>query len=221
MVIVDSAYTSDGILTPAAGFHTALTDAARAAGALVVADEVQAGYGRTGDHLWSYVATGLVPDVVALGKPMGNGYPVAAVVTRREHVDALGAEGEFFSTFAGSPVAAVAALAVLDVVEDLDLVAHAAAMGELLRTRLREHTADCAAVRDVRGRGLLVGVDLEGESAATVRDVVDRVREAGVLIGTTGRRSDVLKIRPPLVIDAGQVERVADVVGAALRRGPG
>ena len=103
--------------------------AARAAGALVVADEVQAGFGRTGDHLWSFVGSGLVPDVVTLGKPMGNGYPIAAVVTRSSYVEALGGEAEFFSTFAGSPVAAVAALAVLDVIDDDDLVAHAAAMG--------------------------------------------------------------------------------------------
>ena len=92
--------------------------AARDAGALVVADEVQAGFGRTGDHLWSFVGSGLVPDVVTLGKPMGNGYPIAAVVTRSGYVEALGDEAEFFSTFAGSPVAAVAALAVLDVIDD-------------------------------------------------------------------------------------------------------
>ena len=216
MVVVDSLYTSDGILAPGRTYHHGISAAARDAGALVVADEVQAGFGRTGDHLWSFVGAGLEPDVVTLGKPMGNGYPIAAVVTRGAYVEALGDDGEFFSTFAGSPVAAVAALAVLDVVEDDDLVSHAAAMGLLLRSRLRDATAGCAAVRDVRGRGLLVGVDLAGTSPDLVAAVQDRTREQGVLIGTTGPRSDVLKIRPPLPITAAQVRRVADTVADAV-----
>lgn len=218
LVMVDTAYTSDGILDPGPDYHRALGEAARAAGALVVADEVQAGFGRAGTHLWSFASVGLEPDVVTLGKPMGNGYPIAAVITRRSYVDALGSQAEFFSTFAGSPVAAAAAHAVLDVIEDEDLVAHATAMGELLRARLRETTAGCAAVRDVRGRGLLVGVDLADTASVEVTGVLDRVREAGVLIGSTGPRSEVLKIRPPLVISAGQVERVADIVGQAVHQ---
>ena len=216
LVIVDPVYTSDGVLAPGAAYHEALGAAATAAGALVVADEVQAGFGRTGDHLWSFVGAGLVPDVVTLGKPMGNGYPIAAVVTRSSYAEALGGEAEFFSTFAGSPVAAVAGLAVLDVIDDHDLVAHAAAMGVLLRGRLREATAACPAVHDVRGRGLIVGVDLTGTPSTVVAAVQDRVREHGVLIGTTGPASDVLKIRPPLAISRAQVARVADVVAAAV-----
>jgi 4-aminobutyrate aminotransferase-like enzyme len=192
--------------------------AARAAGALVVADEVQAGFGRAGDHLWSFVGAGLAPDVVTLGKPMGNGYPLAAVITPSAYVDALGNEAEFFSTFAGSPVAAVAGLAVLDVIDDEDLVAHAAAMGELLRANLHAATTDCAAVRAIRGRGLLIGVDLTGTPAAKVASVLDRARAQGVLIGTTGAESDVLKIRPPLAITAAQVERVGEVVAAAINQ---
>ena len=152
LVIVDTTYTSDGILSPGPAYHEALGAAAREAGALVVADEVQAGFGRTGEHLWSFVGAGLVPDMVALGKPMGNGYPLAALIARNSYVEALGREAEFFSTFAGSPVAAVAGLAVLDVIEDEDLVAHTAAMGELLRDpaarghgRLPGRAATCAA----------------------------------------------------------------------------
>ncbi|HEX6148566.1 aminotransferase class III-fold pyridoxal phosphate-dependent enzyme [Nocardioides sp.] len=216
LLMVDTAYTSDGILDPGPDYHGALSAAARAAGAVVVADEVQAGFGRTGEQLWSFAGAGLSPDVVTLGKPMGNGYPIAAVVTRGSYVEALGKQGEFFSTFAGSPVAAAAALAVLDVIEDADLVRHAAATGERMRSRLRAATAGCSAVRDVRGRGLLVGVDLAGTPTATVESVVDRVREQGVLIGTTGPRSDVLKIRPPLVVTRAQVDRIVDVVAAAV-----
>ena len=156
--------------------------------------------------------------MVALGKPMGNGYPLAALIARNSYVEALGREAEFFSTFAGSPVAAVAGLAVLDVIEDEDLVAHTAAMGELLVTRLREGTAGCRAVQDVRGRGLLVGVDLAGTPAPEVAGVLDHARAQGVLIGTTGPHYDVLKIRPPLVITADQIERVASVVSDAVRQ---
>ncbi len=216
MVVVDPLYTSDGIHTPGAAYHTALGDAARAAGALVVADEVQAGFGRAGDHLWSFTASGLDPDVITLGKPMGNGHPIAAVITRSAYVEALGKEAEFFSTFAGSPVAAAAGLAVLDVIEDEGLVEHAAVMGARLVSRLREATAGCAAVREVRGRGLLVGVDLAGTDPAVVSRVQDRVRELGVLVGTTGARYDVLKIRPPLVISAAQIETVIDTVASTL-----
>ncbi len=220
LVIVDTSYTSDGILSPGPGYHEALGRAAGEAGAVVVADEVQAGFGRTGEHLWSFHGAGLAPDVVTLGKPMGNGYPLAAVVTRSSYVEALGAEAEFFSTYAGSPVAAVAGLAVLDVIDDEDLLAHAAAMGDLLQRRLREATADCPAVRDVRGRGLLIGVDLAGTPSAEVVGVLDRARDQGVLIGTTGPGYDVLKLRPPLVITADQVERVATTVAAAIRQIP-
>jgi 4-aminobutyrate aminotransferase-like enzyme/Ser/Thr protein kinase RdoA (MazF antagonist) len=216
MIVVDPAYTSDGILAPGVGYHEALATAARAAGALVVADEVQAGFGRTGDHLWSFVGAGLRPDLVTLGKPMGNGYPLAAVATRRSYVEALGKEAEFFSTFAGSPVASVAGLAVLEVIADRGLVAHAAAMGNVLQGGLRDATADCPAVREIRGRGLLVGVDLAGMSQSAVAAVADRAKEQGVLIGTTGPGYDVLKLRPPLVISAYEVGRVVEVVSLAI-----
>lgn len=175
---------------------------------MVVADEVQAGFGRSGDHLWSFVGAGLHPDVVTLGKPMGNGHPVAAVLARRADVEALGAQTEFFSTYAGGPVAAAAASAVLDVIYDERLVEHAAAMGDLLRTRLS------AGGHDVRGRGLLLGLDLGNTGVAAA--VLDDARRNGVLIGTTGPRSDVLKIRPPLVITPEQVQQVASVVLAAI-----
>ncbi len=218
LVMVDTAYTSDGILDPGTRYHQELAAAARAAGAIVVADEVQAGFGRAGEHLWSFVGADLSPDVVTLGKPMGNGYPVAAVIARREYVDALGAQAEFFSTFAGSPVAAAAATAVLDVIDDSDLVAHAMAMGEMLRRRLREAFSAGSPVREVRGRGLLIGVDLAGTPTDAIEGVLDRAREDGVLIGSTGARFDVLKIRPPLVVTAEQVERIAHVVGSAVNQ---
>jgi 4-aminobutyrate aminotransferase-like enzyme/Ser/Thr protein kinase RdoA (MazF antagonist) len=189
---LDGGFTSDGIFTPAPDEVAAVVDATHEAGGLFVADEVQAGYGRLGTHLWSFAHYGVAPDIVTLGKPMGNGYPVAAVVTRREIVDRFPFGGEVFSTFGGNPVAAQAALAVLDVIEDERLVEHVARVGEQLLAALRE-----LPVVEVRGRGLLVGVQLS--SAELAAGTVDRLREAGILIGRTGPRGDVLKIRPPLV----------------------
>jgi 4-aminobutyrate aminotransferase-like enzyme/Ser/Thr protein kinase RdoA (MazF antagonist) len=189
---LDGGFTSDGIFTPPPDEVAAVVDATHGAGGLFVADEVQAGYGRLGTHLWSFAHYGVAPDIVTLGKPMGNGYPVAAVVTRREIVDRFPFAGEVFSTFGGNPVAAQAALAVLDVIEDERLVEHVARVGEHLLAELRE-----LPVVEVRGRGLLVGVQLS--SAELAARTVDRLREAGILIGRTGPRGDVLKIRPPLV----------------------
>lgn len=209
-VFVDPTYTSDGILMPGREFHATLCAKARDAGALVVADEVQAGFGRAGDHLWSFVGAGLTPDIVTLGKPMGNGFPIAAVIARRADVEALAEQTEFFSTYAGGPVAAAAGLSVLDVIADEGLVDHAHATGELLSKRLAESGYQ------VRGRGLLIGVDL-GDEAHAAR-VMDNARQRGVLIGSTGPRSEVLKIRPPLVITPEQVETVAATVLTAIER---
>lgn len=207
-VFIDPTYTSDGILVPGGDYHASLCVKARGAGALVVADEVQAGFGRAGDHMWSFVGAGITPDIVTLGKPMGNGFPVAALIARRADVEALAAHTEFFSTYAGGPVAAAAATAVLDVIADEGLVEHARVMGERLTARLA-----CSG-HEVRGRGLLLGVDL-GDTSHAAR-VLDNARQNGVLIGSTGPRSDVLKIRPPLVITAEQVEKVAATVLTAI-----
>ena len=129
---LDCGFTSDGILTPSAEEVQAIARATRDAGGLDVADEVQAGHGRSGEHLWSFAQYGLAPDVVTLGKPMGNGYPVAAVIARQELFDRLKEETEVFSTFGGNPVAARAALAVLDVIEDERLVEHVELLGGAL-----------------------------------------------------------------------------------------
>jgi 4-aminobutyrate aminotransferase-like enzyme/Ser/Thr protein kinase RdoA (MazF antagonist) len=189
---LDCGFTSDGIWTPPAEDVQAIARATREAGGLLVADEVQAGHGRTGEHLWSFAQYGIAPDVVTLGKPMGNGYPVAAVIARQDLFDLLKAETEVFSTFGGNPVAARAALAVLDVIEDERLIENAKRVGEELMEALRALNFG-----EVRGRGLLVGVELKSPELA--EQVVNRMRDAGVLINRTGPRENVLKIRPPLV----------------------
>jgi 4-aminobutyrate aminotransferase-like enzyme len=209
---LDGGLTSDGIWTPSADDVATIVRRTHDAGGLFVADEVQVGYGRTGEHLWSFASYGVVPDVVTLGKPMGNGYPVAAVVTRREIVERFPFAGQVFSTFGGNPVAAQAALAVLDVIEDGRLVAHAKRVGDGLVAAIRElETPD---IVEVRGRGLLVGVQLtETELAGRV---VDNLRELGILVGRTGKRNDVLKIRPPLVFDEDHAALLVDGLGRAL-----
>jgi 4-aminobutyrate aminotransferase-like enzyme/Ser/Thr protein kinase RdoA (MazF antagonist) len=206
-MFLDGAFTSDGIRFPPPEEVAAIVDETHAAGGLFVADEVQAGHGRTGDHLWSFERYGITPDLVTLGKPMGNGYPVAAVITRREIAERLAATTHVFSTFGGNPVAAQAALAVLDVIEDEHLVEHAARVGSRLIGSLEQLGFGF----EVRGRGLLVGVELA--SADQAERVVNQLRDEGILIGRTGRDENVLKIRPPLVF----ADKHADQLVTALR----
>jgi 4-aminobutyrate aminotransferase-like enzyme len=186
---------SDGVYTPQTSELRLLVDRTHAAGGLYVADEVQAGHGRLGPGLWSFARHGIAPDVVTLGKPMGNGYPVAALVMRRELAEQFPYAGRTFSTFGGNPVAASAALAVLEVLEDERLPERAAAVGERLRASIE--SLGKPDLVEVRGSGLLAGVQLSsGELASRV---ADELREAGILVGLTGKAEDVLKIRPPLV----------------------
>ena len=207
---LDSAFTSDGIQTPPADELAAAVAQTRAAGGIFVADEVQAGHGRSGEHLWMFATYGIEPDLVTLGKPMGNGYPVAAVIARHEIVETLARQTRVFSTFGGNPVAAAAALAVLDVIDDERLVENAALVGARLRAGVQ------ALGLDVRGRGLLVGVELP--DAAAAERVVNRLRDDGILIGRTGREGNVLKIRPPLVFRDEHAEMLVDALRHALEQ---
>jgi 4-aminobutyrate aminotransferase-like enzyme/Ser/Thr protein kinase RdoA (MazF antagonist) len=204
---LDTTFTSDGIFFPPADEVAAVVEETHAAGALFVADEVQAGHGRTG-VMWCFENYGITPDVVTLGKPMGNGYPVAAVITRREIAGELAKQTKVFSTFGGNPVAGAAAFTVLDVIEDERLAGHTARVGERLIRSLEQ-----LAPGDVRGRGLLVGVELASGDLA--QGVVSDVRDEGVLIGRTGRQGNVLKIRPPLVFAEGCADRVAEAIARA------
>jgi 4-aminobutyrate aminotransferase-like enzyme len=174
---------------------------------------VQAGHGRTGAHLWSFVRHGITPDIVTLGKPMGNGYPVAAVIARRELAERFPYAGRTFSTFGGNPVAASAAIAVLDVLRDERIPERVTAVGEGMRAAIRG--LGKVDVLEVRGIGLITGVQLtETELAGRV---VDEVRERGVLISRTGKHDDVLKIRPPLTFRDEHTDVVVDALDHALR----
>ena len=201
-IYLDPAFTADGILSPPPAY---LREAARRAltlGGLVVADEVQAGHGRSGTHLWSFQVSGITPDMVVMGKPMGNGFPVAALAVRSDLLGAVPEEVELFSTFGGNPVACAAALAVLAVIEEEGLVPNAAKVGSYLRRGLLTLAERHPLIGDVRGEGLLLGVELidgargpAGGNAAST----EAMRERGILLSATGPAGNVLKIRPPLV----------------------
>ena len=200
---LDPAFTADGILSPPPAYLQEAARRAQTLGGLLVADEVQAGHGRSGTHLWSFEASGITPDVVVMGKPMGNGFPVAALVVRSELLEAVPKEVELFSTFGGNPVACAAALAVLAVIEDEGLVASAAKVGSYLRQGLLTLAERYSLIGDVRGDGLLLGVELIGAArepaAGTAHRITEAMRERGILISATGPAGNVLKIRPPLV----------------------
>ena len=218
ITFVDGGFTSDGILAPPPAYVRALANRTHEVGALYVADEVQVGHGRTGAGLWSFGAMDVAADIVTTGKPMGNGHPVAAVVTRREITERFAETTEWFSTFGGNPVAAAAALAVLDVLEDERLVQRAAEVGPALRAAIAG--LGHPAIGDVRGIGLLSGVELVEDDGAPARErtraVANGMRARGVLVGTTGRLGNVVKIRPPLVFGHEHIPVVLQALDGAL-----
>ncbi len=177
----------------------------RAAGAVCIADEVQVGFGRLGTHFWGFETQGVVPDIVVLGKPIGNGFPLAAVATTPEIAESFNNGMEFFSTFGGNPVACAAGLAVLDVLEEEQLQQRALRVGTYLMNGLKALQGQHALIGDVRGSGLFLGVDLvldrDTREAAPRQAayVVNRLRECGILTGTDGPHHNVIKLRPPLV----------------------
>jgi len=214
--ILDGVLTSDGIIDLAPGLARELVHLTHEAGGLWIADEVQGGHGRTG-AMWSYQRLGIAPDIVTLGKPMGNGHPVAAVITRSDIAERFAQTTDFFSTFGGNPVAMAAALAVLDVIDDERILDGARATGDHLRAGLRALQRGAPVIGDVRGMGLATGVEIVQAGTPTAdRPSADRIinelRRRGVLIGTTGAGGNVLKIRPPLVFQP----RHADLLVATL-----
>ncbi len=223
-MFADPAFTADGILAPPPGYLREAARRVRAHGGLLIADEVQAGHGRCGSHLWSFQPSGIEPDMVVMGKPMGNGFPVAALVVRSDVLAAVPAETELFSTFGGNPVACAAALAVLAVIEDEGLTQNAAEMGGYLREGLLALQRRHPVIGDVRGEGLLLGVELvedpetRAPAAGRADQVTEAMRDRGILLGTTGPAGNVLKIRPPLVFRRDHadllLETLDDVLGA-------
>lgn len=218
-MLADGVFTSDGVHGPAHAWTKAAAAAVHAAGGLYVADEVQAGHGRTGAHLWSFVAGDVPADLVTVGKPMGNGYPVAAVVGPAALVDPFVSSTDYFSTFGGSTAACVAALAVLRTIDEERLVERAAVVGAHLLEALRTVAEDRAELGAARGWGLALAIDVVDPAtgrpdAARAGRIVEGMREHGVLIGRTGRDRATLKIRPPLVFGEKHVDQLATALAA-------
>jgi 4-aminobutyrate aminotransferase-like enzyme/Ser/Thr protein kinase RdoA (MazF antagonist) len=198
-LFIDATFSSDGIFDLTPGYLADQVGAVRERGGLFVADEVQAGLGRVGERFWGFAAEEIVPDIVTLGKPLGNGYPIGAVVTTRPIAEAFSRGAYFFSTFGGNPVAAVAAATVLRITLEQDLAGQAERVGRFLRHGLADALRSRTIEAVVRGPGTFIGVDL-GSLELAVR-LQEEMRRRGVLIGRTGPSNDVLKIRPPLVFN--------------------
>ena len=202
------------------GYLSAAYEHVRAAGALCIADEVQVGFGRVGDAMWAFERQGVVPDIVTLGKPIGNGHPLGAVVTTPAIAAAFNNGMEYFNTFGGNPVSCAVGMAVLEVIDGEGLQAHASHTGEHFRSGLRRLQEQHSAIGDVRGRGLFIGIDLVRDRATKepatelAADVANALRERGVLVSTDGPHDNVIKIKPPLPFSSAD----ADIVCAELDR---
>jgi 4-aminobutyrate aminotransferase-like enzyme len=214
MLIVDSMFTSDGILPDPAGFLQGAVAAIKAAGGLFVADEVQPGFGRTGEHMWGFQRHDVIPDIVTMGKPMGNGQPIAGLLVTQDAVAQFGRDSRYFNTFAGNTVSCAAAVAVLDTIEQEGLIAHATRTGTALRQGIAALAERYEAIGDVRGVGMFVGVEIVADRATRAPDraltsrVVNLLRDKGILISGCAKGHNVLKIRPPLVLNGEQVDMV-------------
>jgi 4-aminobutyrate aminotransferase-like enzyme len=221
-LIVDSIFSSDGIYPGTPGFLADAVNAIHAAGGLFIADEVQPGFARTGEAMWGFMRHGLVPDIAIMGKPMGNGFPMGAVVVKPDLLAEFGSSSGYFNTFGGNPVAAAAGMAVLDVIEKESLQENARQTGTYLRDGLAALGAAHPAVGDVRGSGLYIGVELvrDGEGrapdTAAAERLVNAMRERNVLIGTAGKFGNILKIRPPLVFAREHADIFLDAFKASL-----
>jgi 4-aminobutyrate aminotransferase-like enzyme len=224
--IADSLFSSDGILPEPAGFLRPVVDVVHQHGGLYIADEVQPGFGRTGAAMWGFQRHGIVPDLAVMGKPMGNGMPIAAVAARPDVIADFGARIRYFNTFGGNSVCVAAAAAVLDVIEAEGLLEHARDTGKYLLDTLTGIAADSPRIGAVRGAGLYAAVDFvdpstgEPDGAAAVA-VVNALRDRRVLISATGPDGNTLKIRPPLPFAAEQVDKLCSELTVVLGHDPG
>lgn len=203
-ILVDSIFSSDGVYSHPKGFLKKAVELVKHQGGLLIADEVQPGFGRTGDAMWGFQRHNVIPDIVTMGKPMGNGYPVAGVASRLDLLEMLVEDAGYFNTFGGSPVAASAAIAVLDVISDEGLIENSLEVGHYLKEGLISLKDKISAITDVRGAGLFIGVDfcregnIETPDSVLASEIMNDLREHGVLIGGAGKHGNTLKVRPPM-----------------------
>jgi 4-aminobutyrate aminotransferase-like enzyme len=222
-LLVDTIFSSDGVYADPPGFLAQAVSDIQQRGALFIADEVQPGFGRTGSHYWCFQRHAIEPDIVTLGKPMGNGYPMSAVITRPSILERFSQETEYFNTFGGNPVAAAVGLSVLQVIQEEELIANAQHSGEYLRLRLRDVASGFAAMSDIRGVGLFNAVeftDPENGQPDTelARGVINALKQEGVLIGAAGAYGNSLKIRPPLCFSRQDADYFAEKLLTVLKQ---
>lgn len=218
-LIVDTVFSSDGLFPDPRGFLQPAVNAIHAADGLFIADEVQPGFGRTGAHWWGFQRHGVTPDMVSLGKPMGNGYPVAALVLRPEVLAEFGAKVRYFNTFGGNAVAAATAIAVIEVIEQENLLTNAATVGSYLANGLRALATRHDALGNLRATGLFFGQDITRDGAPDPKEaarIVNALRHAGVLISATGPKGHTLKIRPPLILQHSHADIFLDRLDQVL-----
>jgi 4-aminobutyrate aminotransferase-like enzyme len=224
-LLLDTIFSSDGVIAEPRGCLEPAVRLVREAGGLFVADEVQAGFGRLGDSMWGFERHGVLPDLVTMGKPMGNGHPIAALVGRASLLEEFARRRHYFNTYGGNSVSCAAARAVLRVIREEELVQNAQRTGSYLLSALRSLAERCPVILEARGAGLFIGVELGvppggGLSArAQTRRVVNIMRDRGVLLGVTGRNGEVLKIRPPLTFGVEHADLLLHELERALSAG--
>ncbi len=221
-LLVDTIFSSDGVFSDPPGFLKPAVEAIREAGGLFIADEVQPGFGRTGEGMWGFQRHGILPDMVTMGKPMGNGHPIAGMVAKPEILQAFGERTRYFNTFGGNPVSCAVGRAVLEVIEGENIIANARETGAYLRDGLRGLAKRFEPIGDVRGAGLFVGLELVKDRQSKAPDgeltakLVNGLRERRVLISAAGPHANVLKIRPPLVFRREHADRFLEAIEATL-----
>ncbi|WP_077491097.1 aspartate aminotransferase family protein [Sinomonas mesophila] len=221
--IADSIFSSDGIFADPAGFLRPIIEEVHAAGGLYIADEVQPGFARTGEAWWGFQRHGIVPDIVTMGKPMGNGIPIAAAVFKPELLVEFGKNIRYFNTFGGNSVAIAAAQAVLDVIREESLMENSLKVGGKILTELKQMTRGLEQVAEVRGSGLFVGVDMVTDRATLTPDgdtasgIVNALRDQRILISASGAQGNVLKLRPPMPFSLDDADRLLEALDGAFR----
>jgi 4-aminobutyrate aminotransferase-like enzyme len=217
-----TAFSSEGLPTVPAGFMAKALAHVHAAGGYFIADEVQAGFGRLGSHMWGHQKLGVTPDIVTLGKPMGNGHPLAGVVARRDLINAFTDRNMYFNTFGGNPVSAAVGMAVLDVIEEERLLENALTVGRYTLEKLVQLAERHALIGDVRGAGLFFAVELVTDrkaktpATAQTQRLVNLMREDGVLISRIGLHDNILKIRPPMPFSKQNADLLVDTLDRVM-----
>jgi 4-aminobutyrate aminotransferase-like enzyme len=221
--IADSLFSSDGLFAQPTNLLGPVAEVVKRAGGLFIADEVQSGFGRSGTHFWGYQRHGVKPDIVTMGKPMGNGYPVAGVAVAPAVVESFGHDTRYFNTFGGNSVAMAAAQATFNVIRDEQLMTNAVNVGKMITEGLLELQKKYDRIGDVRGAGLYIGVEMVKDRGTKEPDaksalaLVNGLRERRVLISATGFSANTLKIRPPLVFSEADAARLLNEIDGVLQ----